>query len=259
MSAHTSPQGPVQGRWHFVPDAMLCQMTTGPQPVNPDGYAPSYLPFLREFTTERRALFQSNTGEVTITCRGAVWMLHSRILASSWRGFKDFVRDKRKADGTVALDYEDPAVLGIFLDHIYTRDLHLQLFLKIRPYRVQGLAALAVMAATHRQQQLYSQIQALLMQINRTFEAALAPQHHMLLLARDTLLATVTLHQHIAGYKELCLLQDAVFLILKNTRQLSIMSPPFVAALKEHILEHCDLTKMLIKYLAGGTISGTEH
>ncbi|KAK5096287.1 hypothetical protein LTR24_002693 [Lithohypha guttulata] len=226
MSAHTSPQGPVQGRWHFVPDAMLCQMTTGPQPVNPDGYAPSYLPFLREFTTERRALFQSNTGEVTIT---------------------------------LALDYEDPAVLGIFLDHIYTRDLHLQLFLKIRPYRVQGLAALAVMAATHRQQQLYSQIQALLMQINRTFEAALAPQHHMLLLARDTLLATVTLHQHIAGYKELCLLQDAVFLILKNTRQLSIMSPPFVAALKEHILEHCDLTKMLIKYLAGGTISGTEH
>jgi len=186
-------------------------------------------------------------------------MVHPRILASSWRGFGDVVRDKRQADGTVSLDNEDPAVLGIFLDHIYTRDLDLDLFLNIRPYRVQTLAALAVMAATHRQQRLYSQIQALLMQINRTFATALAPQNHMLWLAQDTLLATVTLHQHIAGYKELCSLQDVVFLILKNTRQLSIMSPPFVVALKEHILEHCDLTKMLIKYLAGGTISGTEH
>lgn len=86
----------------------------------------------------------------------------------------------------------------------------------------------------------------------------MAPRDYMLLLARDTLLATVTLHQHIAGYKELCSLQDAIFFILRDTRQLSIMSPHFVVAIEEHIFECCDLTKMLIKYLAGGTVDGTS-
>lgn len=131
MSDHADPQGPVQGRYAIVPDLMLYYLTSPSQPVSLNGNPPAVNPTQQICINNKRAYFQLNTGDVTIACKGAVLMLHSHVLAANWRGFEDFVRDKREDNGTVSLNDEDPAVPDIFLDHIYTRDLNIHLLSNI--------------------------------------------------------------------------------------------------------------------------------